>query len=1064
MGRRRHGGRAIGPRLSRVTKAAGARPPAGAGRRLTGINQVGERARGAGRAGSGRGVEVGARDATREPEDPRGEEAGTRRGRETRPTGRTDDRPPRPPKRRTRTPIARRTLVPARVAARRRRRHRVEETRRGGRRARLLLHPTPRPRREPCPAPAAAAGDGPGSTPPGRTTPGTADAPAASVRPPGPRGAGDAGRRGHGDRPAAGRPGDPTRTRAEPTGAGCGARRGGLVGGSGRATGAPPPPSSSTRRRRRTGGGGGAGRRIRRARPGSETRGAARGAADGEERTEAGGQTDGRTERGTDGVQPPEAEATEPAAEAGWPRATARATAQNGRGGGGASRPPGRTAGSHRQRPPSTGAVPRHTRDGGLAAPPPSPLTGPAPTTAYTHPRPQPAGENALPPRTGGPHGPHARNPACLCTRAPRPPPSAGTRGHCSARGRHRPTDAGGRHPREARPARSRQGEGARARRARADEEGRPAAAGRGRRARTAEAAGQGRGCRPGNRKTPGTRPGHRENQRGIPPPPTHGGGPATPGTPASPRHPRSGPHDPAPPPGPSDPEARHPGTRSGEAAQTVTARRHRLRLGGEGGRDRQAPPRHGCGDWGKPGPDRPGVAPPLPPPSPWARTTGAGRARARRTRARGAPLAHRTRPAQRGPAGPSPNSEGGGAGREKAFSPRARRPSPERLSFRPTEALHEPPKPSAGREGSAVQLSRRPTRGGVCTARAGAEPAPRPPQGPSSVSLHDEGEQGRTPAPLSYRLDPPQREPTHGTHSPPRRGPEEDTGLRETTPPLGLRHLRDNLERSRGTTEEQPRGTLTHPRGARERGSGTALPTAGEAGKGGKTGEGCRGQTEKSGHVHPERPSLVRHGLGSARESTTTPHRSQCESSRQRPPQGGPDTGHGTYGRGVVPATTGCPQRGSAQGRRPNATSPRRPRVARRPEVAPPRWVSQARHLGAGAQAQAGGSSGKGRIGRQPAVRRAQSPACIQRPKVLSGTPQTEKTVYRPVRVSERGFGFDGQKKKRRKNRRRGAPNETSGPGPGTAPGSQTVLDAAPRTARAGPHLLTGIQGVGAG
>lgn len=32
MGRRRHGGRAIGPRLSRVTKAAGARPPTREGR------------------------------------------------------------------------------------------------------------------------------------------------------------------------------------------------------------------------------------------------------------------------------------------------------------------------------------------------------------------------------------------------------------------------------------------------------------------------------------------------------------------------------------------------------------------------------------------------------------------------------------------------------------------------------------------------------------------------------------------------------------------------------------------------------------------------------------------------------------------------------------------------------------------------------------------------------------------------------------------------------------------------------------------------------------------------
>lgn len=38
MGRRRHGGRAIGPRLSRVTKAAGARPP---GRSREGAHRVG---------------------------------------------------------------------------------------------------------------------------------------------------------------------------------------------------------------------------------------------------------------------------------------------------------------------------------------------------------------------------------------------------------------------------------------------------------------------------------------------------------------------------------------------------------------------------------------------------------------------------------------------------------------------------------------------------------------------------------------------------------------------------------------------------------------------------------------------------------------------------------------------------------------------------------------------------------------------------------------------------------------------------------------------------------------
>ncbi|XP_049716211.1 collagen alpha-1(I) chain-like [Elephas maximus indicus] len=66
MGRRRHGGRAIGPRLSRVTKAAGARPPAGAGGELTGAfvrarsrRRAGERAR-AGR-GAGPGVRACAR-------------------------------------------------------------------------------------------------------------------------------------------------------------------------------------------------------------------------------------------------------------------------------------------------------------------------------------------------------------------------------------------------------------------------------------------------------------------------------------------------------------------------------------------------------------------------------------------------------------------------------------------------------------------------------------------------------------------------------------------------------------------------------------------------------------------------------------------------------------------------------------------------------------------------------------------------------------------------------------------------------------------------------------------
>ncbi|XP_055284528.1 collagen alpha-1(I) chain-like [Moschus berezovskii] len=367
---------------------------------------------------------------------------------------------------------------------------------------------------------------------------------------------------------------------------------------------------------------------------------------------------------------------------------------------------------------------------------------------------------------------------------------------------------------------------------------------------------------------------------------------------------------------------------------------------------------------------------------------------------------------------------------------------------------------------------------GGVCTARAGgARPAP---QGPSSVSLHDEGNRdGRPPPSLTVSTP---REPTHGTHSPPRRGPEEDTGLRETTPPLGLRHLRDNLERSRGTTEEQPRGTLTHPRGARERGSGTALPTAGEAKQehllcqedqrapamtppGGGGGQEAKVRARDRTQPLPSSPSPT--GRQGGKDGRGVPRTDREE--RARPPGTPvPRPALLRLGPGEHDHTTSITARAVAndpqEERLTRGTEPTGAGSSQPPQGARSGEAHRARHLGAGAQAQAGGSSGKGRIGRQPAVRRAQSPACIQRPKVLSGTPQTEKTVYRPVRVSERGFGFDGQKKKRRKNRRRGAPNETSGPGPGTAPGSQTVLDAAPRTARAGPHLLTGIQGVGAG
>ena len=122
--------------------------------------------------------------------------------------------------------------------------------------------------------------------------------------------------------------------------------------------------------------------------------------------------------------------------------------------------------------------------------------------------------------------------------------------------------------------------------------------------------------------------------------------------------------------------------------------------------------------------------------------------------------------------------------------------------------------------------------------AGASAEPASRPLQGLTRQPRR-RGEQAR----LSYRLDPPpKREPTHGTHTHHRGGdPRRTPGLRETTPPLGLRHLSDDLERSRGTTEGPTRHARAPARGGAQRSSGTALPTAGRAARGAHAGKAKR-------------------------------------------------------------------------------------------------------------------------------------------------------------------------------------------------------------------------------
>ncbi|XP_052520229.1 collagen alpha-1(I) chain-like [Budorcas taxicolor] len=778
-------------------------------------------------------------------------------------------------------------------------------------------------------------------------------------------GAAEAGRRGRGDRPAGGGRdrGPPSRARASAPG-----------------RGAPPRPA-------RDGGGGGGdddtgdGSGPRRAREARHTGARPRGAADGE-----GTEADGRTERGTDGMRPRGADTTRPAAEVGWPRATARGTAQSDPGEGtrvGRRGPPRDLTATG---PPGTGAVPRHH--------PGTTAWRPHPRGAHAHRHPRSRsrpGENTLPPHTGAPS-----SPLTALTRAgpPRPAPLAqGSEGTAPPGDATGPAEAGGRHPRD-------RNAGGRTRGTRRGEAGGGGGEG------PASTHGGGRGT--GTRAPSGDQ--RKETGHAAGPPGTPARDPTATRTrgrsrdargagrprPSPERGPRPGPAARAGEPStrlpPSirdrsvfrlslNPEARHPGHNA-------------LERGGPD-RDRTPPPAAaqgaGAGATGSPSPPAAGPGKPRPtgrraptrPPFPQgSHHGGAGRTH----------TAPHLPDARRGPAGPSPDSEGGGAGRgrqraahgptagpahptpspptegggvllcpralavatvatahsggaaaggsgtprlplgslEKAFSPRARRPSPGPCHLRAHGGAPTSHQSSAGREGSAVQGSGPPRRS-VCAVRARAEPASRPLRGLIRQGRPPRrGEQARLSLPP--RPPVPRREPLNGTHTPPWHGPEGDTGLRETTPPLGLRHLRDDLERSRGTTEGHARHAHTPAWGAQRGGGGTALPATGRAARrahaekakreqsavsedqrppltprgkgqetedqgqrphptpaflltlpdgqrggvgGEKTSEGPRGQTEKSGRAHWERPSLVWHGLGSARENTTTPHRS---------------------------------------------------------------------------------------------------------------------------------------------------------------------------------------------
>lgn len=746
------------------------------------------------------------------------------------------------------------------------RRHRAEGRGGGGRgrRSPLSLHPRTRPPPPRARPPRGGLHHGQGHTADGRR------APSASGHHTRPRGAGDAGRRGHGDRPAVGKTGDPTRARAS-------APERGAAAGRGRGEDHGSSPSSSTRRRRRTGGGEtGNGSGPRRARKRDTP-----GRGPGRQQTASGLRRTDRRRGAPTGC------------------GHARPTPRNRGGVGGAA---ARHREGHGSKRPVLGqgearvgrqGPPRDLTARGLPAQgrshrtpgttdwrPPGTLTGAhAHRHRHTPESRKPARENALPPRTGGPH---------------RPPHAQGSPRAAPPRGRHRPTEAGGRHPHEARPARPQTGEGSAGRSHARDEEERPATAGRGRQARTAGAAGQGRGRHPGTTKTPGTRPGHQENQRGVPPPPTHEGGPATRlGRRPVPASPRAGPHDPAPPPGPASrpnpssairprqirlpisvchPEARHPGD-------------HALERGGPD-RDRTPPPAAARGErtgaigspapqlrgWGSRG--RPDVAPPTPSPlCPKAHhTAGADRAHTRRTHAPVPPTCRTPGGAQRDPPPTRRGEARAAVGNERHTAPpRGRRTRPRPTAPRgevgggmfcpralgslhgghcalgrgsswgvrypkaPSRIAREgfltegsPPltrivsllrahggapratSPQLGWEGSAVQVGGPPTQERL--RGRGQRRAPRPvPCKASPVSLDDEGNRHASPTAST----PPKREPTHGTHTHHRGGdPRRTPGLRETTPPLGLRHLSDDLERSRSTTEDPTRHARAPTRG----------------------------------------------------------------------------------------------------------------------------------------------------------------------------------------------------------------------------------------------------------
>ena len=478
-------------------------------------------------------------------------------------------------------------------------------------------------------------------------------------------------------------PGDPT-THARASAPGrAGARR----GGGDRRTAFRPHPRPTRNRRRRTGGDGGGPRSGTAAGPRSEApRGAARGSADATDAADGRTWERGPTRRAAGSARRRGDATTTSPHETRRRRGGRREATRRREGARGPSVGHGRESAAgarHGVSPPeasSAGAVPRHTtQDADWPPPrPPQPQGPPSrgsrpPTTTAVPAR---AATTLSRTHTGRPAGPpYTHTPL---RRARLPHPASGTVSTP-------PGDAAGRGGRGgdtltwARPARSQRTGGGKGSRRGGGGLG-PAATGRGAAARThAHSEGRGAGARgalPRERKGRGHDRATRKTSAGSHRH-THEGGPTTPETPAGPSHPGAS-HDPAPPPGGPrvrrsprvarrDPSAQTPhlnvlaastciqvrppggscpgATLPSEATRTVPTHRPPPAATSGQGKARRAP--RGCGT-GEPG--RPGV--PSPPPR-------APHHRGRRAHTR----AHGPAP-DAGLAGPSPDSEGGGAGR----------------------------------------------------------------------------------------------------------------------------------------------------------------------------------------------------------------------------------------------------------------------------------------------------------------------------------------------------------------------------------------------------------------